>query len=64
MPREEMLDHRHVVPGVRFAVDAYVTFARTKPWVVAVASSLTELFAPDLMANRLAAFFQQLKRLQ
>jgi pyrroloquinoline-quinone synthase len=54
--REEMLDHRHVVPGVRFAVDAYVTFARTKPWVVAVASSLTELFAPDLMANRLAAF--------
>jgi pyrroloquinoline-quinone synthase len=56
VPREEMLDHRHVVPGVRFAVDAYVTFARTKPWVVAVASSLTELFAPDLMANRLAAF--------
>ena len=56
VPREEMLDHRHVVPGVRFAVDAYVTFARTRPWVVAVASSLTELFAPDLMANRLAAF--------
>jgi pyrroloquinoline-quinone synthase len=33
-----------------------VTFARTKPWPVAIASSLTELFAPDLMANRLAAF--------
>jgi pyrroloquinoline-quinone synthase len=56
VPRAEMLDQRHVVPGVRFAVDAYVTFARTKPWVIAVASSLTELFAPDLMANRLAAF--------
>ena len=56
VPRTEMLDHRHVVPGVRFAVDAYVTFARTKPWVTAVASSLTELFAPDLMATRLAAF--------
>jgi pyrroloquinoline-quinone synthase len=41
---------------VRFAVDAYVTFARTRPWVEAVASSLTELFAPDLMAERLAAF--------
>ena len=54
--RAEMLDQRHVVPGVRFAVDAYVTFARTKPWVTAVASSLTELFAPDLMATRLAAF--------
>jgi pyrroloquinoline-quinone synthase len=56
LTREEMLDERHVVPGVRFAVDAYVTFARTRPWIEAVASSLTELFAPDLMAERLAAF--------
>jgi pyrroloquinoline-quinone synthase len=56
LTREEMWDERHVVPGVRFAVDAYVTFARTRPWVEAVASSLTELFAPDLMAERLAAF--------
>ncbi|WP_439379604.1 pyrroloquinoline-quinone synthase PqqC [Amycolatopsis lexingtonensis] len=56
LTREEVQDHRHLVPGVRFAVDAYVTFARTRPWVEAVASSLTELFAPDLMAQRLAAF--------
>ena len=56
LTREAMADERHVVPGVRFAVDAYVTFARTRPWVEAVASSLTELFAPDLMAERLAAF--------
>jgi pyrroloquinoline-quinone synthase len=56
LTREEMWDERHVVPGVRFAVDAYVTFARTRPWVEAVASSLTELFAPDLMAERLDAF--------
>jgi pyrroloquinoline-quinone synthase len=56
LTREEVADGRHLVPGVRFAVDAYVTFARTKPWVEAVASSLTELFAPDLMAERLAAF--------
>jgi pyrroloquinoline-quinone synthase len=54
--REEMLDGRHIVPGVRFAVDAYVSFARTQPWPVAMASSLTELFAPDLMARRLEAF--------
>jgi pyrroloquinoline-quinone synthase len=54
--REEILDGRHVLPGVRFAVDAYVQFARTHPWPLAVASSLTELFAPDLMAERLAAF--------
>jgi pyrroloquinoline-quinone synthase len=56
LTRAEVEDQRHVVPGVRFAVDAYVTFARTRPWVQAVASSLTELFAPDLMAERLAAF--------
>jgi pyrroloquinoline-quinone synthase len=56
LSRAEVLDDRHVVPGVRFAVDAYITFARTRPWIEAVASSLTELFAPDLMAERLAAF--------
>jgi pyrroloquinoline-quinone synthase len=56
LTREEVWDERHVLPGVRFAVDAYVNFARTRPWVEAVASSLTELFAPDLMAERLAAF--------
>lgn len=56
LTRAEVRDERHVVPGVRFAVDAYVNFARTRPWVEAVASSLTELFAPDLMAQRLAAF--------
>jgi pyrroloquinoline-quinone synthase len=56
LTRQEIEDERHVVPGVRFAVDAYVAFARTQPWVEAVASSLTELFAPDLMAERLAAF--------
>ena len=45
---------RMVAPGTRFAVDAYVTFARTQEWLPAVASSLTELFAPDLMTRRLA----------
>jgi len=56
LTRQEVWDEQHVVPGVRFAVDAYINFARTRPWVEAVASSLTELFAPDLMAERLAAF--------
>jgi pyrroloquinoline-quinone synthase len=37
-------------------VDAYVNFARTQPWPIAIASSLTELFAPDLMVKRLDAF--------
>lgn len=47
-----------LLPAVRFAVDAYVELARSQPWQVAVASSLTELFAPDLMAERLRAFEQ------
>ena len=56
LSRDELLDNRHLLPGVRFAVDAYVNFARSQPWPIAIASSLTELFAPDLMAARLAAF--------
>ncbi|HEY1306333.1 MAG TPA: pyrroloquinoline-quinone synthase PqqC [Vicinamibacterales bacterium] len=58
VPREEMEDERHVLPGVRFAAEAYITFCRTKPWIDGVASSLTELFAPDLMRRRIAAFPQ------
>ena len=53
---EAMMDERYVRAGVRFAVDAYVNFAHTQPWPIAIASSLTELFAPDLMAKRLDAF--------
>ena len=56
LSRDELLQNRLLQPGVRFAVDAYVNFARTRPWPIAVGSSLTELFAPDLMAARLAAF--------
>lgn len=56
LSRAELIEDRRLFPGVRFAVDAYVNFARTEPWPIAIASSLTELFAPDLMAARLAAF--------
>ena len=56
LSHDELLDNRHLLPGVQFAVDAYVNFARSKPWPIAIASSLTELFAPDLMKARLAAF--------
>jgi pyrroloquinoline-quinone synthase len=56
LSRASMLASEQVLPGVRFAVDAYVNFARSQPWPIAVASSLTELFAPDLMAKRLEAF--------
>ncbi|MGH3883496.1 MAG: pyrroloquinoline-quinone synthase PqqC [Pseudonocardiaceae bacterium] len=53
--RAEVTDELHLLPGVRFAVDSYVTFARTRPWVEGIASSLTELFAPQAMAARTAA---------
>ena len=56
LSRQDVLDERLVVPTVRFAADAYVNFARTRPWIEGVASSLTELFAPDLMSVRIAAF--------
>jgi len=54
--RDEVESEELVVPGVRFAVDAYLSLARTRPWIEAVASSLTELFAPTLMAKRISAF--------
>ncbi|MCR5868834.1 pyrroloquinoline-quinone synthase PqqC [Aquincola sp. J276] len=56
LQREEVLDLRHVVPAVRFAVDAYVNFARRAPWQEAVCSSLTELFAPEIHKQRLATW--------
>ena len=56
LARRELVAQKYVLPGVRFAVDAYVNFTRREPWPIAVASSLTELFAPDLMARRLEAF--------
>ena len=53
--REELLSEQHVLPGVRYAVDAYVNFARQKSWIEAVASSLTELFGPAAIRVRLDA---------
>jgi len=53
LKREEITSLKHVLPGVRFAVDAYVNFARSRPWQEAVTSSLTELFAPEIHKSRL-----------
>jgi pyrroloquinoline-quinone synthase len=53
--REELLSEQQVLPGVRYAVDAYVNFARQRPWIEAVASSLTELFGPAAIRVRLEA---------
>ncbi len=53
---EEVLNCRSVLPGVRLACDGYVQFVRESSLLEAVASSLTELFAPNLMAQRIQAW--------
>jgi len=53
--REDLVSERGVLPGVRYAVDAYVNFCRTRPWIEAVAASLTELFGPGAIRVRLDA---------
>ncbi len=52
----EVKSLRLVLPGVRFACDAYVQLVREKPLLEAVASSLTEFFSPDIMAKRIVAW--------
>jgi pyrroloquinoline-quinone synthase len=56
LPRDEVESLRSVLPGVKFACDAYVTLVRERSLVEAVASSLTEFFAPDLMSRRILAW--------
>jgi pyrroloquinoline-quinone synthase len=51
--REQLLSQELVLPGVRFAMDAYVNFARRASWQEAAGSSLTELFAPTIHQSRL-----------
>jgi len=55
----DVLSERLVAAGTRFAVDAYVDFARRRHWLEAVASSLTELFGPPVMAARLTAIIEK-----
>ena len=43
-----------ILPGTRFAVDAYVAFVRDRSVLEAVASSLTEMFSPTIIAERVS----------
>jgi pyrroloquinoline-quinone synthase len=56
LDREEVQSCRRVLPGVRAACDDYVKLVRRASLVEAVASSLTECFAPDLMRARILAW--------
>lgn len=54
LDREAVTAGEGLLPATRFAVDAYVAFVRERTVLEAVASSLTELFAPAIIAERLA----------
>lgn len=56
LDRATMVSQRLVLPGVRFAVDAYVNFVRQAPWEEGICSSLTELFAPEIHQQRLQSW--------
>jgi len=56
LDEDEVRSCRSVLPGVRYACDAYVDLVRERTLVEAVASSLTEHFAPDIMRTRIAAW--------
>lgn len=58
IPRDELWSLRGVEPSVRFAVDAYVNFARRAPWQEGVCASLTEMFAPEIHRDRLSTWPQ------
>jgi pyrroloquinoline-quinone synthase len=49
---------RGVMPTTRFAVDAYVRFVRDQPLIAAMASSLTEMFAPAIHGQRIEGLLE------
>ena len=58
LSREDIVSLKMVSPGVRFAVDAYINFAKQRPWQESVCSSLTELFAPHIHQQRISSWPQ------
>jgi pyrroloquinoline-quinone synthase/pyrroloquinoline quinone biosynthesis protein D len=58
LPRDEVASTRLILPGTRFAVDAYVHFVRDRTLLEAVASSLTELFSPTIISERMAGMLK------
>jgi len=52
--RDYVISTEGILPGTRFAVDAYVEFCRTRSLTEAIASSLTELFSPGIISERVA----------
>jgi coenzyme PQQ biosynthesis protein C len=53
LDRDYVTSLRGLLPATRFAVDAYVRFVREKTLLEAIASSLTELFSPVIISERM-----------
>ena len=53
LDKDEVASCENVLPGFRFAVDAYVQYAKDADWKDGVCSSLTELYAPEIHKQRL-----------
>ncbi len=49
---------RGILPATRFAVDAYVDFVRDRTILEAIASSLTEMFSPTIIAERVSGMLR------
>ena len=58
LDRDYVVSMQGALPATRFAVEAYVRFVVEQPLVVAVASSLTELFAPKIHKERIAGMLE------
>lgn len=58
LDREYVISRRGALPATVFAVEAYVTFVREQPLTIAVASSLTELFAPKIHKERISGMLE------
>ena len=54
LPRDYVTSTRGLLPGTRFAVEAYVHFVRERSLLEAIASSLTEMFSPNIISERVA----------
>ncbi len=58
LERDYVLSEEGILPATKFAVDAYVRFVREKSLLEAIASSLTELFAPKIHAERIPGMLE------
>jgi coenzyme PQQ biosynthesis protein C len=58
LSRADVVSTRLILPATRYAVDAYVRFVREKTLLEAIASSLTELFSPTIIGERVAGMLK------